>query len=170
MEKGYIPLWVLSSILTFGELNFFYYRLNLPEKQEIANKFNLTAKDFEPLLKLLSNFRNKCAHGERVYNYAEDIRGCSKNRKKSNYITDLKYHELLKIPTNKQNVYTSGKEDVLALLIVLKYFVDKERYCNMLKKIEEAINKLSKNLKVITISPVIKKMGFVGNWLELKSL
>lgn len=121
LEKyGYVPLWVLCTVLTFGESNYFFYRMLYSEKQEIAGCFHMNTKDFESVLSLLCSFRNKCAHGERIYSYKKDIVF-------SRFIPIFSYHKKLNIITNEKGP-KFGREDILALLIVLKFFMPPQRY------------------------------------------
>lgn len=158
----YISLWVLATVFSFGTLNYFYSRMLFAEKREIANIFNLKPKQFEAALDLLCSFRNKCAHGDRIYTYKKDII-------KSRFIPVLKYHTDLKIQTNEKGP-KYGREDVLALLIILKYFINAKRYNYVIDAIDDELNKLAKQLKVINIEKVVHVMGFVENWKDLKSL
>lgn len=44
-EYGYIPLWVLVNVLTFGKVTMFYKLMKPQDKQNIARKFHVDAKD-----------------------------------------------------------------------------------------------------------------------------
>jgi len=72
-----IPFWVLVQVLTFGELSHFYSRLRSRRlRQVIASEFNKslpkeygnhTPENYGTFLRVLSDFRNICAHNERFY-------------------------------------------------------------------------------------------------------
>ena len=161
-NHGYVPIWVLSNVISFGTLNYFISRMLYPEKREISQEFNMNVKDFESILHILCDFRNKCAHGERIYYYKKDV-------VKSHYIPILNLHSLLNIPTNEKGP-KHGREDVLALLIVLKFFISAKHYPLLIAKIESQLNKLSSKLNVINISDVMNIMGLVPNWTDLKHI
>lgn len=157
----YVPLWVLSTIMSFGTMNFFFSRLTLSDKTEIANEFRMTPKSFESVLSILCGFRNKCAHGERIYSYKKDVL-------RSKYIPILPYHATLGISDESKEHY--GREDLLALLIVLKYFVSHKHYPLLIAQIDSQITKLDSKLHTISISEVKKIMGLVPNWTDLKHI
>lgn len=162
-KHGYVPLWVLSNVMTFGKLNSFYAAMLYPEKIDVAKEFNLTPNSFKPLVDILAEFRNKCAHGEKVYCYAKD-------RCISRPIPYLPLHSSLGIPVNQKG-YKHGTEDVLAVLIALKPFMSAFRYKKLIDNISFSLqNKLAQRLKSISIDDVKDVMGLKGNWIELKNL
>lgn len=164
MKKyGYVPLWVFSKVMTFGKINSFYACMLSNEKDEVANAFGLNAKTFKALIDLLADFRNKCAHGERIYCY-------SKDKHFSRPIPNLLFHSKLNIPKNNKG-YKYGTQDILALLIAMKYFMHTDRYHSLIGHIDYALHdKLSKRLSTIPISDIENIMGLNGDWLKLKTL
>lgn len=155
----YIPLWVLSTVLTFGETNQFFARMLLQEKNLVASKFQLKPKQFESVLHILCTFRNKCAHGERIYSYRQDI-------VHSYYIPVFPIHKKLQLPFNEKGP-RYGREDILALLIVMKYFMPKERYSILLSDISKALSQLFQNLHTIPIKRILDIMGLPPTWKDL---
>ena len=63
---GYIPLWVLVKVLSFGIVCELYTILKKEDKIEIAEIFGTTPEEMEDILIILSNYRNLCAH-EYIY-------------------------------------------------------------------------------------------------------
>lgn len=161
-KYGYIPLWVLSKVMTFGKLNSFYSCLNLEEKAEIATYFHLTPKEFKGVIDFIANLRNKCAHGERIYCHAKDI-------PVPRPIPHLKEHDMLCIPKNQSGYKHYGSQDILALLIALRYFLPFNRYNNLLTKIDYILHKkLAKRLVSVNVKAVENIMGLNCDWLKLK--
>jgi abortive infection bacteriophage resistance protein len=66
-KNNYVPIWVLFTKLTFSEMSIFYESLISKEKSIVSKEFGLFEDDFTTILKILSTFRNVCAHGNRVY-------------------------------------------------------------------------------------------------------
>lgn len=64
-EYGYIPLWVLVNVLTFGKVTMFYKLMKPQDKQNIARKFHVDAKELHKYMSLCGLARNQCAHDER---------------------------------------------------------------------------------------------------------
>lgn len=163
-KYGYVPLWVLSKVMTFGTINSLYACMLSNEKEEVANAFGLTSKPFKALIDLIADFRNKCAHSERIYCYAKD-------KKQSRPIPNLSIHQKLSIPFNNVKGYKYGTRDILALLIAMKFFLHNDRYVNLIKHIDYALHhKLSGRLHTINISDIENIMGLTGNWTKLKDL
>ena len=163
MDKyGYVPLWVLSKVMTFGKLNSFYSCLKFEEKAEIAATFNLSPKEFKGVIDFIANLRNKCAHGERIYCHSKDL-------PLPRPIPHLKEHDMLCIPKNKSGYKLYGSQDILALLISLRYFLSPNRYNQLLNKIDYALHtKLAKRLISINVTVVENIMGLNCDWLKLK--
>lgn len=76
-----IPLWVLANNLTFGNISHFYNLMKPKEKASVCKMIIqsverhtftkahlLSAEKAVVSLEVLYKFRNKCAHGDRLYN------------------------------------------------------------------------------------------------------
>ena len=159
-KYGFVPLWVLSKVMTFGKLNSFYACMLAKEKEEVANSFSLSAADFKSMIDFIADLRNKCAHGERIYCH-------SKDKRVPRPIPDTPHHKTLTIPRNRKG-YKYGKCDILALLIAMKYFLHPDRFDKLIYHIDYALNeKLKKRLRSIPCSDIQKIMGLLGNWQDI---
>jgi abortive infection bacteriophage resistance protein len=154
---NYIPLWVLVNILTFGRINVFYSRMKLADQQIISANFGLSAAALNGFLYFLASFRNRCAHGERIYT-AKNTNG---NTKK---IPDTPLHVSLQIP-NKQGNYIKGKDDVLALLISLKLLIDKKDFLIILKEYQKELADLAKKIPSKIMVKNLSEIGTYGREL-----
>lgn len=152
---GYIPLWVLVKVLSFGIIGELYSILKKEDQISIADVYDLDSETLNNYLVLLSNYRNLCAHEDIVF-----------ENKTQRSISDTKYHRLLKIPiTNDEYIY--GKNDVFALIIVMKQMLKNEEFKNMALEISHALKNLELNVKSIPITKILDRMGFPNNWEEL---
>ena len=152
---GYIPLWVLVKVLSFGIIGEVYSILKKEDQINIADVYDLDSETLNNYLVLLSNYRNLCAHEDIVF-----------ENKTQRMIADTKYHRLLKIPiTNDEYIY--GKNDVFALVIVMKQMLKQEEFKNMALEISHALRNLEMNIKTIPINKVMDRMGFPVNWEEI---
>ncbi len=155
---GYIPLWVLVKVLSFGIIGEFYSILKKEDKMSIADVYNLDTDTFANYLIMLSNYRNICAHEDIVF-----------ENKTQRQIADTKYHRLLKIDiTNDEYVY--GKNDVFALVIIMKAMLKPDEFKNLVLEIKHNIDNLEMNLSSISINKVLDRMGFPINWEELLNI
>lgn len=155
---GYIPLWILVKVLSFGLVSELYSVLKDEDKKDIADTYKLTVDELENYLPFLSNYRNLCAHEDIVY----------ENRTQK-VIRNTIYHKFLKIP-KENDEYIYGKNDVFALMIMMKQLLDNAEFKSMSIEIENALNTLDYNLKTIKIDDVLNRMGFPKNWKELASI
>lgn len=152
---GYIPMWILVKVLSFGLINELYGILKLEDKVEIAKVYNLNPETFKIYLELLSNYRNLCAHEDIVYEH-----------KTQTIIPDTKYHELLNIK-KIDDEYVNGKNDIFAVIIIIKQMLSKDKFIDLINEINCALNKFDSSVKTISKKDIIKKMGFPDNYNEL---
>lgn len=65
---GKMPLWVIVEFLSFSNLSKLYNAMYLSEKDVIAKASGTGSEMLSNNLHCLSVFRNRCAHGTRLYN------------------------------------------------------------------------------------------------------
>lgn len=157
-KYGFIPLWILVKVLSFGMIADLYYILKKADKESIANYYKLDIQTVEKYLSMLSNYRNLCAHEDIVY-----------DNKTEKIIPDNKYHSLLNIKI-EDGEYIYGKNDIFSVILMLKSFLSKDEFILMINEISYEINNLDVNLKSIKIEKILEKMGFVSNWKDIKNL
>lgn len=157
-EHGYIPLWVLNTILSLGTVSKFYSLLKIPEKQAISKTFKISDGLLENILLFLTPVRNFCAHENRLF--------CYRTKKP---LHDLPYHEALALP-KKRGEYVNGKRDLFAALIALKPLLSRRDLRKMLQEIHLEIGKTEKKLRVLQLREIYESMGFPENWMQLGKL
>ena len=150
---GYIPLWVLNNILTFGTISKFYSLMLQQERQSISKIFHLSDNELESILFYISSVRNFCAHGNRIY--------CYRSRRP---LGNMQLHIDLHIPLSDNNEYTYGKRDLFAVMIALKATLSKAEFRRMIKDIDLAIRNTCRNFKVLSQSELLDEMGFPSDW------
>ena len=158
INYGYIPLWVVVKVLSFGIVGELYTILQYQDQKEIADVFGVSIKNMVDYLPILANYRNLCAH--------EDI--CYINRTQK-AIDDTKYHKLLYIPINNEE-YIYGKNELFALVIILKTLLDPDNFNLFINEISYELDRLSGKLNVIKIEKVLHEMGFPNNYKEIVRL
>ena len=121
---GYVPMWVLVKVLSFGIVCELYSVLKKEDQIEIASVFNVSTEYLEDFLPILANYRNLCAHEDIMFDY-----------KTEKVIPDTEYHEKLNI-FKMDDEYIYGKNDIFAVIIILKYLLRKEDFRIMLKEID----------------------------------
>ena len=152
---GYIPLWVVVKVLSFGIVGELYTILKPEDQKEIADVFNVNVDDLLDFLPILANYRNLCAH--------EDI--CYEHRTQKE-IANNRYHDMLDIP-KMDGEYIYGKNDLFSLILILKFLLSHDDFTLMLNEMSFEIDLLAGRLNVINITKVLDKMGFPLNYQEL---
>ena len=155
---GYIPLWILVKVLSFGIISELFQVLKPEDQKEIASIFGIEVDTLIVYLPILANYRNLCAHEDILY----------ENRTQKS-IDDTVYHKLLKIP-KEEDEYVKGKYDLFALIIIMKQILKQDEFKNMSFEIENIINTLNYNLNTIKIDTVLDRMGFPLNWKDLSKI
>lgn len=155
---GYIPLWVLVKVLSFGIVCELYTILKPEDQLAVADIFNTTPEYLENFLPILANYRNLCAHEDVVYEHRTE-----------KTIFNTIYHEKLEIP-RMDDEYIYGKNDILALLIILKYLLRKEDFRLLMKEIEYEIEKLDGRIDSIPIEKIMDRIGIPSNYMDLIEL
>ena len=129
---GYIPLWVLVKVLSFGLINELYGILKPEDQKEIADLYEIEMEDMEVYLSLLVNYRNLCAHEDIVFDH-----------RTQKYISNTKYHNELKIKQDEFGEYIKGKNDIFALIIILKQMLTKDEFMHMMDEINLKLQDLT---------------------------
>ena len=155
INYGYIPLWVVVKVLSFGIVSELYTILQYQDQKEIADTYGIEIKKLVDYLPILANYRNLCAH--------EDICYCNRTQK---IIDDTKYHQMLYIPINDDG-YIYGKNDLFAVIIILKQLLDRDDFTLLISEINYELERLSGKLQVIKIEKVLHAMGFPNNFKEI---
>ena len=155
---GYIPLWILVKVLSFGIVSEMFSILKPEDQHEISKVYNVDVEDLLVYLPILANYRNLCAHEDILY----------ENRTQKE-IDDTIYHQILDIP-KENGEYIYGKSDLFALLIILRQMLTTEDFKNMTNELENVIATLDYNLTSIKIEKVLNRMGFPKNWKDLAGI
>ena len=155
IKYGYIPLWVLVKVLSFGIVCELYTILKKEDQEEIADIFGTTPQILSDTLVILSNYRNLCAHEDIVFEH-----------KTERVVPDTKYHELMNIP-KMDGEYIYGKRDAFSLVIIFKILLDKQDFRLMMKEMDYEIELLDGRVDSISINKVLDRMGFPQNYIEI---
>lgn len=160
-EHGYIPLWVLVNVLTFGKIENFYKNMKPADKTVVAKQFNLQPKELSKFMHMLALARNKCAHDERFF----DIKF-----RESIHTKSIKNFNLLGLVRAKDGSYTYGTNDAYALAIMFALLLSKTDLKEFVSSMRGAFNKLQKQLHTIPASDIMSLMGFAANWMNITQL
>ena len=152
---GYIPLWILVKVLSFGMVCELYSILKDEDKLEIATIFGLSKEYLEDFLPILSNYRNLCAHEDIVFDH-----------KTERVIPDTEYHKRLNI-FKMDDEYIYGKNDRFSVIIIFKYMREDDEFRLMLKEFNYEFEELDARIDSIPVEKILDTMGIPKNYMEL---
>ena len=155
---GYIPLWVLVKVLSFGIVTELYLILKPEDQVAIADIFGMNTNYLENFLPILSNYRNLCAHEDIVYEHRSE-----------SVILNTPYHEKLSIP-RMDDEYIYGKNDVFSVMIMMKYLLRSDDFRMMMREIEYEIEKLDGAIDSIPIEKILDRMGIPEDYMDLVNM
>lgn len=151
-----VPLWVVMNTLTFGQTSKMFSLFTSSMQAKITINYNyVTEKELVQYLKVLTHFRNVCAHNERLYSF------------QSRYeIPDTKLHLKMKI-SKKGNHYIVGKHDLFAVIISFRYLLNNKDFLVFKKRFNHLIKKFEKNTSSYKKEKLLRAMGFPSNWTAI---
>jgi abortive infection bacteriophage resistance protein len=155
MNYGYIPMWILVKVLSFGIVSELYSILRNEDMEEIANYYEISPNELEIFLSVTANYRNLCAHEDILFDH-----------KTQRNIPDTKYHELLNIP-KVDGEYVYGKNDFFSVIIIMKHLLTKEEFRLLIYEIGYEIDLLDGKVSSIPLSKILHRVGFVDNWRDI---
>lgn len=152
---GYIPLWVVVKVLSFGIVSELYTIMKESDQEAIAEVYNVSKESLITYLPILANYRNLCAHEDIVYDH-----------RTQKMIEDNGIHSYLDIPI-QNGEYIYGKNDILALVIILKQLLADNQFRLFISELSYEIDVLAGRLHTIEIKKVLDAMGLPVNYKEI---
>ncbi len=140
-----LPIWMMTEVISLGNLSKFYQGLKNQDKKSIANNFNVPYQRLKEWLHVLTYVRNICAHHSRLYNRELTIQPSKVKKKEKEWNPPI----------------TPNRNKVFYVLLMLRHLMASlNSDSDWKKKIEELIddNFCSKECKVLTM------MGFSSQW------
>ena len=153
---GYIPLWLVVKVLSFGIVGELYSVLQKQDQEEIADIYNVSINCLVNYLPILANYRNLCAHEDLCYN--------NKTHKR---IEATRYHDILNIPQDEESEYIYGMNDLFAIVIIMKRLLKDEDFVLMMNEISYELDVLDGKVDSIDIDCILEEMGFPVNYKEI---
>lgn len=160
-EYGYIPLWVLVNVLTFGKITTFYKLLKPTDKMTVAKKFGIASNELYKYMDMCSLARNKCAHDERFFDIKFRLHLHTKSISKLS---------VLNLPRDTNGSYVSGTNDAYAIAIIFAILLSKTDTKEFVSAMKSAFKKLKKELHTVSVDDVMKIMGYSSSWTNLPNL
>ena len=151
-----VPLWVIVNALTFGQISKMYEFLPQNMQGKICQDFeNVKKNEMIKYLRVLTLYRNVCAHNERLFSYRTYID-----------IPDTLLHKKLGISKNGSK-YIYGKNDLFSVVIVFRYLLPKSDFIKFKSDLTRIFNKYQKQNSNLKLDALFDYMGFPANWKEI---
>ena len=155
---GYIPMWILVKVLSFGLISELYGILKTEDQVTVSEFYDLNTETLGIYLALLSNFRNLCAHEDILYDH-----------RTQRQIPNTKYHYELEIPKDEEE-YKYGKNDLFALIIIFKQMLRDEEFVDLINELSYEIDVLDGKVDTVPLNTILNKIGFPDNWREISKI
>ncbi len=152
---GYVPLWVLVKVLSFGIVSELFSILKPEDEYKIASVYGIEAETLSIYLSILANFRNICAHEDILYDH-----------RTQRVIPDDDIHDRLRIE-KVNDEYKYGKNDLFAIMIIMHYMLTEEEFRNFVNEIGYEIDLLDGRVDVVPLNSILNKIGFPSNWRDI---
>lgn len=156
---GYIPMWILVKVLSFGIISELFCILKYEDQNEIAKLYKTDVETLSIYLSLLANFRNLCAHEDILYDHRT-------NRE----IPNNEYHSILNISKNDEGEYAYGKNDLYAIILIMKKMLSDGEFRDIIFEIGYEIDILDSKVDIVPLNSILNKIGFPNNWREIVDL
>ena len=141
-EYEFVPPFVLTKILTFGELSRLYVMLKQPDRQRISKNFRLSDKVLKQIIVNITMIRNICAHNDRLFSFH------SKFRISFKYI---------------QKNYNEKSVNIYMIMKCMESLLPQDKKNEFVKLINNEIKTLDYKLKSIKIDNILNIIGFYKN-------
>ena len=151
-----IPLWVIMNTLTFGQISKMFEFLPQNIQGTVCQDFgNVKKNEMIKYLKVLTLYRNVCAHNERLFSYRTYID-----------IPDTLLHKKMNISKNGSK-YIYGKNDLFSIVIAFRYLLSKTDFIQFKKQLLHIFSKYEKQNSNLKLNVLFEYMGFPTNWQEI---
>ena len=144
IEYNFVPPFVLTKILTLGELSRLYTMLKQVDRQAISKQFKISDKLLKQILKNMTMIRNICAHNDRLFSFHSKF--------------FLSFKDVDKEYINKDN-----STNLYMIMKSMECLLDENKKEEFDKSISDEISKLKDEIKSIDIDVILYLMGFFKN-------
>ena len=141
-EYGFVPPFVLTKILTLGELSRLYAMLKQSDRQSISKNFKLSDKVLKQIIINMTMIRNICAHNDRLFSFHSKFR------------ISFKYIE---------KNYNEKSVNIYMIMKCMESLLPKDKKKEFIKLINNEIKVLDSKLKSIKTDNILSIMGFYKN-------
>ena len=153
---GNVPLWVIMKTLTLVQTSKMYSFMLPGIKSKVSMNYeNVSERELIQYLKVLTVFRNICAHNERLFSFETRFE-----------IPDTMLHKKMNIP-QKGTQYLFGKHDIFALLISFRYLLDSNDFKLFKSELLKLFQIFCNATSIYQKNNLLSAMHFPSNWTTI---
>lgn len=141
-SEKYLPFWMVTELMSFGQLLTLYRNQDFTLKKILASQFNLYSMVLDSWLLTLNYIRNCCAHHARLWNRPLPLRVKLPDKKQ-----DSRWYSPVQIPNN----------NIFSILTLILYLL------NFILPINPWNNSIQQLFAAFPMIP-LHSMGFPNNW------
>jgi len=153
-----IPLWALMNVLSFGTIMYFNYCMKREDRVLVAKRFDLSQSDFNRILRALKDYRNRCVHGGRLYDYSAAP---------THLISQTGFYKKVASIGGSCTADGLGRNNFFALLVAMKIFLHSDEFLQLTREVAGLLGNLQDALNTISIAEVRAAMGLPEHWDDL---
>lgn len=162
---GFVPFWVLSKCLTMGVIRDLFNIMKPEDQHRIAMVVlerkieRKPVRTLKTMIALMADIRNMCAHDEMLLSY------------KHNRITlaPLPEHSYLKLKQLENGEYIQGRKDLLALLISIRYLINRTYFSHLIKNISNLSKRTYEGIKhLVSRETFLDYIGLCDGYEKLR--
>lgn len=157
-KYGYIPMWILVKVLSFGVICELFCILKENDQEEISSFYKIESDALAIYISILSNFRNLCAHEDILYDH-----------RTQKVIPDTNIHSSLGIE-RVDDTYIFGKNDLFAVLIILKQMLTEQQFVDLINEVGYEIDVLDGKVDTVPLNSILNRIGFPHNWRDISEV
>jgi abortive infection bacteriophage resistance protein len=151
-----VPLWTIVNTLTIGQISKMYSFMPSDIQAKIGHSYEaVNERELKQYMKVITDFRNVCAHNERLFLYHSHTD-----------IPNTALHTKLNIPVTGTS-YSSGKNDLFALVISLRYLLSKDDFKIFFKQLKKMIATYELKSSPKNTNKLLSAMGFYATWKSI---
>lgn len=166
VKYHYVPFWVAAKCLTIGVIRDLFFVMKPDEQNIIANDLlekkinNKPVRKLKNMIAIIADVRNMCAHDEMLIGYVH----------KRIDIGEMPEHSQIQCK-KESGILIQGRKDILAVLISIKYLVNRTTYNELIQEISSLINKYHKRIKtIVNKERFLEYIGLPIDYENLKNI
>ena len=135
---------------------FLKYLLQIEQTMRSLLSYDkVNEKELVQYLKVLTKFRNICAHNDRLFSFTT-----------KDDIPDTTLHSKLSI-AKKGTQYIYGKRDLFSVVIAFRYLLRKDDFSTFKSILGKTIDQFISQTTHVTDADLLFEMGFPANWKRI---